>query len=305
MACLMVWGRLDDKAWKNEQLLSLSKDARLLWFMTLSFVGEGWPENQGCIGIARANALARMHNVGVRAISELVGRGRWELAPPTLYHVHDIEKFMPPQNLKTVRAAAGRRGAQVTNSKRSAIAAANDAATEQQLPQQKSDPVTRNPLPVVSVDTGPTTEKENLVVLPGSQERETAKTLNQTVHRIFVHWREQRRGAHSRTYLTEERSRLIRARLKEGYKEEELFDAILGIEIECQRWSDRGRYDDITDIFKTGAKVEKFRDLWRNPPPPPTPRLTVREEAQRRDAEETEALAAKIGWDWRGEPHDR
>ncbi|MGA8522017.1 MAG: hypothetical protein WB807_03080 [Candidatus Dormiibacterota bacterium] len=143
----MTWTKLDDQAWKNERLLALSMAARLLWFLALSFVGEGWPDNDGTIGVAQAAALAAMHGVKKAAIAELVELGRWEKVDSDRYHVHDIEKFMPPKDLSEKRSRAGKAGAAVSNSNRPA----NAEALAQHVPSKVAAQGTRIPIPVARV----------------------------------------------------------------------------------------------------------------------------------------------------------
>ena len=101
----MSWARLDDQAWNNERLLSLTPEARLLWFVGLSFVASEWPAGGGDIGASRAVALARMHGVDECFVKQLREAGRWEALAEGGFHVHHVEFYM-----QLAPAEAGRLG---------------------------------------------------------------------------------------------------------------------------------------------------------------------------------------------------
>lgn len=76
-----------------------------------------------------------------------------------------------------------------------------------------------------------------------------------------------RRRKKFRSKLTDQRKRKIQARLKEGYTEQDLCDAIDGIEYSAHHRgeNDEGRvWDELTLICRDGAHVEMLRDLKRS-----------------------------------------
>lgn len=73
----------------------------------------------------------------------------------------------------------------------------------------------------------------------------------------------------SKTKLTADRRKRIKARLSEGFSVDELCDAVRGVTLSEFHMGDNDRqqrYDDLTVVLRNGSQVEKFRDLWRNPP---------------------------------------
>ncbi len=80
---------------------------------------------------------------------------------------------------------------------------------------------------------------------------------------LFELWRLE--TGHLAAKFTDERRRKIAARLREGFSEEELCDAVRGIALDP--WPERVLHNDLTQVFRSGAQVEKFRDLWRSPHP--------------------------------------
>lgn len=234
----MTWARLDDQAWKNDRLLGLSKDARLLWVFGLSFVAEGWPRNDGDIGPSQAAALARMHGIKQSAIAELVELGRWEKTPGGGFHVHDVEHYMPPKDLSEKRSRAGKAGAAISNSNRPANAAAN---AEQ---SSGNDAAQGIPIPVpVPVSISPNGEIHRSEIA--------------AVWEVWV-------GSTGRTSckLDAKRKRVITARLKD-YPLDDVLDAVRGWERDP--WDGRRQQNEIAILLRDNAHLEKFRDLWRQP----------------------------------------
>jgi hypothetical protein len=124
----MTWAKVDDRAWSNEKLLSLSHEAFRLLIAVWSLVAQGWPANQGCLTRIRAEGLAQWHHIGDPAatINELVAKRCLEKRARGLLHVHDIEEFLPSAELSAARAAAGRRGGIAKHRNKAVVASATD-----------------------------------------------------------------------------------------------------------------------------------------------------------------------------------
>lgn len=78
-----------------------------------------------------------------------------------------------------------------------------------------------------------------------------------------------------RTKFTPDRRRKVQQRLAEGFDFDELMDAVRGVTLSAFHMGDNAqnqRYDDLRIVMRDGAQVEKFRDLWRNPPQQRRPR---------------------------------
>jgi hypothetical protein len=100
-----------------------------------------------------------------------------------------------------------------------------------------------------------------------TQEKEKRKALSSKLDDIvliFDYWREQLN--HPRSHLSDDRKRLIRARLQEGYSVDRIKAAIRGIKKSAWHMGKDERnkgtkYDDITLICRNGSHVDKFADL--------------------------------------------
>jgi hypothetical protein len=141
----MTWAKVDDRAWSNEKLLSLSHEAFRLYHAALSLVAQQWPAGEGCLSRVRAEGLAQWHHIADpgAVIDELVAKKCWEKRSHGLLHVHDIEEFLPPAELSAARAAAGRRGGFAKQRNKAGLASATDLP--QQNPSTPSRPVPSRP----------------------------------------------------------------------------------------------------------------------------------------------------------------
>jgi hypothetical protein len=139
----LTWARLDDQAWNNERLLSLTPEARLLWFVGLSFVASEWPKGRGNIGAARAVALARMHGIDECFVKQLREAGRWEPLTGGGFHVHHVEHYM-----RMDAAEAGRLGGLASaESRLKQTGSAKPASRSASRSEERSSGVSRIPEP--------------------------------------------------------------------------------------------------------------------------------------------------------------
>ena len=86
------------------------------------------------------------------------------------------------------------------------------------------------------------------------------------VERLFDLWVEVCGKDATRTRLTSGRRAKIKARIKEGYSERDLSDAIRGVVQSPFHMGDNDRltrYDDLTLIMRDGTQVERFGDIYR------------------------------------------
>jgi hypothetical protein len=96
-------------------------------------------------------------------------------------------------------------------------------------------------------------EKNPPVVPPGDDD----------VRKVFDHWLKAR-AKPSRTRLTDNRRRRIKARLK-TFSADELTQALDAVALDP--WEERARHDDLTQLFRNDEHVEKWLSLKDNPPP--------------------------------------
>lgn len=108
-----------------------------------------------------------------------------------------------------------------------------------------------------------------VVVVPPVLQGSTPKAVHArgAAQRVFDYWRVATK--HDGAKLTDKRRRLIDARLKDGYSEEQLCAAIDGCKASTfhQGGNDRGAvFDDIELICRTGEKLESFIDHGQRKP---------------------------------------
>lgn len=87
------------------------------------------------------------------------------------------------------------------------------------------------------------------------------------VREVFTAWVESTGRDKSRTKLTAERVRCIKARMKDGYDLNDLIDAVRGWKRSPFHRGENERkvtYDDLTFLLRDGTHVEKFRNLERD-----------------------------------------
>jgi hypothetical protein len=87
------------------------------------------------------------------------------------------------------------------------------------------------------------------------------------VERIFEHWR--RVMDHPQARLNAKRRRAVEARLREGYSEQRIIQAIDGCALTPHNMGENERhqrYDDLELICRDGPHVERFEDGAKHPP---------------------------------------
>lgn len=89
------------------------------------------------------------------------------------------------------------------------------------------------------------------------EKKDVAKATSSIVARIYAHWREERSKTDPRyDRMSDGRQAKIRARLKDGFTEEQLCEAIDGVALDP--WEDRARHDDLTVVFRNTESVDRF-----------------------------------------------
>lgn len=94
----------------------------------------------------------------------------------------------------------------------------------------------------------------------------SAKADSGVAVRVFDVWREV--NGHPSARMTAARTKLIGARLREGYDEDVLTDAGRGVKLDP--WPERALHDAFEIVFRDGAHVEKFCAFYRDGPPKQT-----------------------------------
>ena len=96
-----------------------------------------------------------------------------------------------------------------------------------------------------------------------------AETNTEIHARIFEVWCSTTGRDPIRTKLTSQRVSKIKSRLQEGFSEQDLIEAVRGVVFSPFHMGDNKRkqkYDDLTTILRDGGQVEKFQELFKNPP---------------------------------------
>lgn len=114
---------------------------------------------------------------------------------------------------------------------------------------------------------------------------------------VFRRWRD--RTGHTRSRLTPERSRAVRARLRQGYQVAQILRAVEGC---AASEFHAGRYDDLTLICRTGSNIERFaamapdKSKGEDAPDDEVARLRkrLRDAAERGDADEYATINGQL-----------
>lgn len=83
------------------------------------------------------------------------------------------------------------------------------------------------------------------------------------IHRIYLHWCERTGRNPRQCRLTDDRRRKVRARLADGYSEQDIMRAIDGMSTDdfLRGENERAqRYDDLVLVCRDGATLERLRD---------------------------------------------
>jgi hypothetical protein len=112
--------------------------------------------------------------------------------------------------------------------------------------------------------------------------------------RVFAHW-VKARGKRNGAKLSPERRKKIAQRLKDGFSEQQLCQAIDGVARDS--WEDRPKHDDLVVILRDASHVEKFIDLATQfrarPQPASDEQVSARSAAEaERDALRAQLIAA-------------
>lgn len=84
-----------------------------------------------------------------------------------------------------------------------------------------------------------------------------SSTTSQRVGRIYAHWRDVRKKTDPRyNRLIDSRRSKIVARLRDGFTEEQLIEALDAVANDP--WEERWRHDDIATLFKSAEAVDRF-----------------------------------------------
>ena len=234
------WTRLDDGA--DEELCDLSHEAFRLYICALTYNRRR--QLGGVMTSADVAHLCRAQSVKPRAVRELVNTERWAEAEQGTTAIRNFEQFNPLSSVERVRAFRKRKGNVTVTPDPEPSNAPSRASPRAGCPI---------PVPVPSV----------------SNETPTPPTPRQGVRPVFDAWIESTGKA---AKLTNDRSRKVAARLHEGFSIDELCDAARGWVNDP--WEGRREQNDLSQLMRSAATVEKFRDLWRNPRPATVKPLT-------------------------------
>jgi len=139
------------------------------------------------------------------------------------------------------------------------------------IPSASASASVANPDPVLpeEVDPRPDRDPARAADPPSAPRPEPVATV---VRRVFEAWKLD--TGHARAVLDAKRQRRIEGRLREGFTEQDLLDALEGRHSDPWLMGTDPKsprlFDEIDTIYRDAAQVEKLRDLRRNPPSAPT-----------------------------------
>lgn len=153
-----------------------------------------------------------------------------------------------------MRRESNRRSSQAYRDRQRVIAAADDAdaSAESAHAEDRVQRQKQRELPLS--DSGPT---------DGGSEPSVKATVRDVAQRVFSAWVEAtKRGKAAK--LTAERVAKVSARLRDGYTEDDMLDAVRGIGKHCTVDKETGhRWDEMTLALRDGTHLERFRDAHR------------------------------------------
>ena len=179
--------------------------------------------------------LATSQKVSRRCIQELIDVGLWDTTEDGIA-VHHYSAYLPDQSKERTAAWRERHG------------------DESETKRDGHETVSRARLVPIPIPKPIPTPK-------GAKAPNGIDKLAEPIERIYAAWVEQvvsQYGPRSRPMKTPERVAAIRARLEQGYSEDDWLIVVRG-------WREsehhvKGRYFDLTLLGRNGAKFEWFRD---------------------------------------------
>lgn len=179
----------------------------------------------------------------------LVKLRAFEVVDDEHWRVHDFLDYNPSRKEREAQSRGAKAAALARWGKRAAMRPACEPHTE---PQSDADAQPNaTPVPVVGEES-PTTP------LVEPHDFDTARDRLQTIEvaEVFDYWRD--RCNHPNAKLTPDRSRKVRARLREGYTVQQLRQAIDGAAVGAFVNEAGQRFDALDLICRNGSKVEDF-----------------------------------------------
>lgn len=107
--------------------------------------------------------------------------------------------------------------------------------------------------------------KTSLFANEGSEAEEEERGLTEIAQRVLSEWVNAVGKEPGRVKMNAKRLAAVKARLKEGYTEEDLIEAVRGLGQSAWHMGnnpERKRYDDLLLAIRDGERVERFRDLY-------------------------------------------
>lgn len=248
----MVWAKLDDRFHSNKKLAQLG--ARLLPGAGLHSLAISWSASELTDGFIPTLQVHRLAGKDTSSLERaLVDVGLWEEVANG-YYIHDFLDYNPCREevlaQREARSQAGKRGAegrwqkpwQMPSQEPCQMDGNNDG---KQMAKAMAKPC---PVPVPVPDSKST-----------SYSREAGS--------IFAYWVEVMDKPKAK--LTKDRLSKIQARLREGYTEGEIRQAIDGCRSSAWHMGDNPNgttYNDLARICGSGADLEGFRDRTARTP---------------------------------------
>jgi hypothetical protein len=272
------WGKVDDLLHSHRKTAIAGVEAMGLWVLSLSWAcGHESPEGHiprsiavRLVGSARkADALA----------GRLVAAGLWHPMEDG-WTFHDWGTYQRSradrEAMHAQRAAAGRRGAEVTNSIKIAKSLhanpANAAAVDASSVAAKVGDLPSRPVPSQPIPVRETTDcaGNGSLALALSPPAPTDTSEARSVNAVFARWCEHRAARHPKgpqPVLDDKRRKLIRQRLHAGHDVDVLLLAVEGIwkkPFNIGENEDRREYTSIELALRDAEHIEDFAQVASN-----------------------------------------
>lgn len=312
----LSWVKLDDQFHWHPKMASLSSDAYRLFIGGLCVCNSH--RTGGVIWRSRFGMAAEGVKAPKKALGELLEADIW-VEIEGGWEVHDYGVYqLTSEAAREAAREAGRKSGEARRH-RTANAALNEIGTEYERSVQRRvernpneiEPATQarapaqaraldplpEPVPVVPTGLRPSGTPNPVPVasppLPPLPRGGSPPEASEG--QIFEAWQESV-GA-SRAVFTAARRKRIRDRLREGYSVEDLVDAVRGWVNDP--WPERVQHNELGQLLRDGAHVEKFRDLWRNGAPATRAKAGGQSAFEARNNAVDDRVRALVSGQWR------
>ena len=249
----MEWQKLYSGLLMSPKWMSLGLQAKGLWLDC--FLWVGLQETAGHIPAVTVNRMCDQDDNPADLAEQLVAAGLWESRADG-WQVHDYDEWQTDiERRKELNKARQTRYRERHN----ASVTRNETVERNAVTLSELEKIRLDKTRVNSPNGESLANRVSADPLPDDSATQPDADV---IGRIFERWRTV--TGHALAKRIPSRVRVVRARLREGYTEQDLADAIDGVALDP--WPDRRKNnnDDLKYVLRDGTTVEKFAGYVRN-----------------------------------------